>query len=45
MEDMSQVLPRALDRMIALEALHTQGVGFVKSLSQLEATQQALNNR
>uniref|UniRef100_A0A023F9R4 Putative dynamitin n=2 Tax=Triatoma infestans TaxID=30076 RepID=A0A023F9R4_TRIIF len=44
MEDMSQVLPRALDRMIALETLHIQGTGFVKSLAQLEATQQALNN-
>uniref|UniRef100_A0A0V0G6L5 Putative dynactin subunit 2-like protein n=1 Tax=Triatoma dimidiata TaxID=72491 RepID=A0A0V0G6L5_TRIDM len=44
MEDMSQVLPRALDRMVALETLHTQGTGFVKSLAQLEATQQALNN-
>ncbi|KAK9502053.1 hypothetical protein O3M35_012659 [Rhynocoris fuscipes] len=44
MEEMSQVLPKALDRMVALESLHSQGCAFVKSLSQLEATQQALNS-
>ncbi|XP_014255733.1 dynactin subunit 2 isoform X2 [Cimex lectularius] len=43
-EEMAQVLPRALDRMVALEALHQQGNGFIKSLSEVESMQQTLVN-
>ncbi|KAL1137791.1 hypothetical protein AAG570_009487, partial [Ranatra chinensis] len=41
-EDMSQVLPRALERMLALETLHQQGTEFAKSLSELESLQRVL---
>ncbi|KAF6209592.1 hypothetical protein GE061_015340 [Apolygus lucorum] len=43
-EEMSQLLPRTLDRMVALEALHQQGTNFVKSLNQIETMQQVLTN-
>uniref|UniRef100_A0A146LAN6 Putative dynactin subunit 2 n=1 Tax=Lygus hesperus TaxID=30085 RepID=A0A146LAN6_LYGHE len=43
-EEMSQLLPRTLDRMVALEALHQQGTNFVKSLNQIESMQQVLAN-
>lgn len=43
-EEMTQLLPRTLDRMAALEGLHQQGTNFVKSLNQIESMQQVLAN-
>jgi len=44
-EEMSQVLPRALDRMLALESLHQQANEFSKSLSELESLYKVLSSR
>lgn len=43
-DEMSQLLPQAVDRMAALESLHQQSSNFVKSLNQIESMQQVLAN-
>ncbi|GLH05964.1 Dynactin subunit 2 [Gryllus bimaculatus] len=42
-EEVAQILPETLDRMLTLQALHQQAADFGKSLSQLEAVQQQIS--